>query len=1360
VNLFNGLRRRKAYRFISRTFAVAAAILAVAVVTSATVDLGPAVRGLAEREGSNALKRPIHIGQLKIRLLLGRIVVEDVSIEGLQPTDRPFFTAKHLELTLDWSTAIHREFTISAVEMTDWQMLVEKWPNRHNFPKFTSDQGPPGPKRFTTTLKYFRGWRGQFTYEDHEAPWSIVARNLDIDIGNLPKYHGTATFTGGTVAIQDDVPFYANMKAQFVLDGGHVHLDRIDLDTDGARTLATGDVELGAKWPEQSYRFQSHVRFPRMRQIFFKNETWEVAGDGDCGGTFHLFKGGHDLACTFASAMIGVNEYRFPALYGSLHWTPTAFLVTNAGAKLFAGDGHFTYSIQPLRSAGRPRARFEASFASVDLTSFTDFQRLRGLRFAGAAAGEGVWLEWTLGQFADRRGGGHLIASPPVGVQPMTAASLVALREAARGQTRHERGPSPPIPLPQHLPIAGELTYRFDQGHVDIEPSRFATEYTDVTFQGSTAWGERSRLAFHVTSGDWQESDQLLAGIMTDFGAPTGAVAFGGRGEFDGMMTGPFRKPRVEGEFCGEDLRAFDTLWGGGDAHIAVDNSYVKVTDGIVRLNESEMRFDGLFSLGSRDDGGDEINARIRVVRRDVDSLRHAFGIDQYPVSGLLSGEFHLTGQYRRPIGFGGMTLDNLVAYGEPLQTAVSSLRFDGSGIRLDGVTVEKGGGTITGAGFVGWDSTYSFNFDGRRIPVEQISRLAYRRAPLSGISEFSASGAGTFDQPRNDYRFRVNDLFVGEEGVGQVTGALALRGTELSGEIDAASPRLAITATGHVAMTSRADSDITVRFHDMSMDPYVRPFVPRLSPFTTAVASGSVRVAGPLTDVDHLLVDGTIDTLDLRLFDYALKNAAPVRISLDDRLVRIDDLQLIGQDTRLRVSGTIGLRNERIALQAIGDANLGILQGFFRDVRGSGQAALTAAIEGPLGDPVFSGRATISNGRIRHFSLPTSLDSINGVISFDPRGLRLDELSATMGGGNVQFGGRIGFEGYEPGELNVTVRGEGVQLRYPEGVRSVIDADLTVRGNFKAPTLGGSITVRNAVYTKRIDAPETLLDFALRRSSDAGTGTADLAAVATIPLRFDLQIVVPSTLRVDNNLARGVASADLSLRGTYDRPALFGHVEVERVELTYKGKRYRVTRGSVDFSNPTRIDPFLDVEAETNVRVAGQNYRLAVGVTGTVQKLVPSLRSDPSLPPADILAMLFNDVRPAEDVELRALQNPTQRQNDLLSASAAETIAKPISDAGKIVQRTFGVDTFQLTPFLTDVNSTDASRLNPTARLTIGKRISDRVYLTFSRSLASSINDQIILLEYEASERLSWMLSRNDDQQTYSLEFRVRRAF
>ena len=60
---------------------------------------------------------------------------------------------------------------------------------------------------------------------------------------------------------------------------------------------------------------------------------------------------------------------------------------------------------------------------------------------------------------------------------------------------------------------------------------------------------------------------------------------------------------------------------------------------------------------------------------------------------------------------------------------------------------------------------------------------------------------------------------------------------------------------------------------------------------------------------------------------------------------------------------------------------------------------------------------------------------------------------------------------------------------------------------------------------------------------------------------------------------------------------------------------------------------------------------------------------------------------------------------------------------------------------------------------MTIGKRISDRVYLTYSRSLGTTINDQIVLLEYEASDRLSWILSRNEDE-TYAIEVRVRHTF
>ena len=1369
MNFFKRLRGHPVLRYTSLCLTVVVALLAGSIVASVTVDLGPAVRARAEDAGSTYIERPLHIGALKIRLLTGKVLVENLTIDGLHQGDRPFFTAKQIAVALDWVPAfsLKPDIAISSVEMSDWQMLVEKWENAHNFPRFSHDDGkPPGPTRVTTTLKHLRAFRGQFTFEDHETPWSVMCPNLDINIGNLPKYHGTATFTGGTVTIQDFVPMWANMKAQFVIDGSWIHLDRIDMDTDGATTVATGDVDM-AHWPNQGYQVKSRVNFPRMRELFFKDEPWRISGAGDFTGSFRLFKTGddtqRDLTGTFASELAGLNDYRFPRLYGSLRWTQHGFDVWDAGSQFYGGDATFVYGVKPFGQKTKPTHRFDATLTDVDLARFTDFEQFPGLRFAGSASLHNV-LEWPSGRFSEHRGEGHLAVTPPPGVTPMTA-SLAAARAADADHSRHEWGPFAPLPLPAHLPIAGELAYRYGPEEVAIEQGRFATERTHVTFGGTTAYGARSRLPFHVTSSNWQESDQVLAGIITDFGSPTGAVPFAGRGEFDGVMTGAFRAPRVEGLFTGEDLRAFDTLWGTGSAQIVVENKYVNVKDGIVRAGNSEIRADGLFALGyPREDRGEEINARIRVARRDLDSLRHAFGIDAYPVSGLLSGEFHLTGEYERPIGFGAMTVNDGVAYGEPFQEATSALRFDGTGVRLDNLSLAKDTGTVTGAAYIGWDSTYSFNASGRRIPVERLAFLTYPRAPLSGLAEFTATGSGTFESPRNDFKFRVNDLFVGEEGVGQVSGTLALRGAELSGEIDAASPRMALTGTGRIALTPQSDAELTFRFHDTSLDPYVRLFVPKLSPFTTAVVSGAIRVVGELADVDHLVVEGTVDSLDMRLLDYGVKNAAPIRIALDRQQVRIDDLQLVGDDTRLRVTGAIGLKDERIALKASGEANLGILQGFFRDVRGAGRAALTASIDGPLAQPQFSGSATITDGRIRHFSIPNALDAINGTIHFDPGGIRLDDVAATMGGGRVQFGGRIGFDGYVPAELDVTARGKDMHLRVPEGVRSVVDADLSLRGTFKSPTLGGTVTVKSALWNRRVDTPGSIFDLASRRSAAAG-GPPPVDGAPTVPLKFDLQLLMPSTLRVENNLARMVASADLTLKGTYDRPVVAGHADIERGEVTFEGRRYRITHGTMDFNNPARIEPFFDVEAETNVRVPGQTYRVTVAFAGTSEQLRPTLNSDPPLPTSDVLALLFSNVQRTgtQDIapELRALRDPTQTQTDIITTRATQAITGSLSsEVGKVVEQTFGVDTFQLTPSFIDPYNQQTSRLNPTARLTIGKRISERVYLTFSRSLGTTTNDQIVLLEIDESDRIAWILSRNEDRQTYALEFRVRHVF
>ena len=76
------------------------------------------------------------------------------------------------------------------------------------------------------------------------------------------------------------------------------------------------------------------------------------------------------------------NPYEFQAVYSQ----PVP-LLPDEGAKPedYGGDAQFAYSIGPLRQKQKT-ARFDFSYAGVDMAAFTDFQELRGQRFAGDAS--------------------------------------------------------------------------------------------------------------------------------------------------------------------------------------------------------------------------------------------------------------------------------------------------------------------------------------------------------------------------------------------------------------------------------------------------------------------------------------------------------------------------------------------------------------------------------------------------------------------------------------------------------------------------------------------------------------------------------------------------------------------------------------------------------------------------------------------------------------------------------------------------------------------------------------------------------------------------------------------------------------
>jgi hypothetical protein len=187
VKVLDRIRGNKVVRAASFALTMVIALLAASIVVSITIDLGPYARRYAEARASKYLDRPVSHRRSANPSLHRSVPRRRHHIDGLHPGDRPFFTAKRIAVSLDWVPAfrVRPEFLVSAVEITDWRMLVERWDGGQSFPRIVRGTPSNGPRRATVTVRWLRASRGEFVYEDHATPWNVICRNLDVTIGNL-----------------------------------------------------------------------------------------------------------------------------------------------------------------------------------------------------------------------------------------------------------------------------------------------------------------------------------------------------------------------------------------------------------------------------------------------------------------------------------------------------------------------------------------------------------------------------------------------------------------------------------------------------------------------------------------------------------------------------------------------------------------------------------------------------------------------------------------------------------------------------------------------------------------------------------------------------------------------------------------------------------------------------------------------------------------------------------------------------------------------------------------------------------------------------------------------------------------------
>jgi translocation and assembly module TamB len=279
-------------------------------------------------------------------------------------------------------------------------------------------------------------------------------------------------------------------------------------------------------------------------------------------------------------------------------------------------------------------------------------------------------------------------------------------------------------------------------------------------------------------------------------------------------------------------------------------------------------------------------------------------------------------------------------------------------------------------------------------------------------------------------------------------------------------------------------------------------------------------------------------------------------------------------------------------------------------------------------------------------------------------------------------------------GETTATLDGRLLQLRG----QLKADSALFILPDESTPSLGDDVVVRS---TRDLPVPE-------------GTGQRVLPDVS-VTLDLGPQFEV----RGQGLEAR--LEGQLSLRATPALPTPRVLGEVRTVNGTFRAydQNLRIESGVLRFTGPYD-DPALDIRA---VRVLPENTNQRVGVqlSGNAQAPRVALFADPDLPDGDKLAWLVLG-RPASAAGAQAfvLQQAARR---LLSSGG-----EPLDGA---LARTLGIDEIGFSGSGTSADGTTTG-----AALTLGKRLSSDLYLSYEQSLAGAMSTVSIL--YDLSRRLT----------------------
>ncbi len=735
------------------------------------------------------------------------------------------------------------------------------------------------------------------------------------------------------------------------------------------------------------------------------------------------------------------------------------------------------------------------------------------------------------------------------------------------------------------------------------------------------------------------------------------------------------------------------------------------------------------------------------------------------PVSGNLSANAHVSGTLQAPAANLSFTLARADVYQERINRLQGSVDYSSTLVRIPSIKLDVPAGSITLSGSFAHpannfnEGSLGLKLDSTNIQLAKVEHVKEAKSGLAGTLHLAADLSAGLREHNGTRQVSIsnlnaditaNSLRVDSRSLGSAAFVARTSGQNLNFHFDSDIAQSQIHASGVTQLTGAYPTRANLTFADIRYS-NIAPFLSAQTaapPVFDAVVEGQASVNGPLLNLNDLNGRLELSRLDVRtnpqisptgappIRTVDLQNQGPIVISLNHSVVQVQQLRITGPGTNLTAGGAINLKNGNnpIGLTVAANIDLSVLQDVNRDFYSSGGVSMDATVHGSFAQPLVNGQVVLKNANINYTQAPNGLSNANGVILLNGTNATVQTLTAESGGGKISV---AGFVGYGGPVLNYNLRAAAnkVRVRY-SGVSVTSNASIRLLGSSRRSLLAGTVTIQRIAYNSSSDAGSLLSS----ASTPPSTPTAPSGLLTG--MRLDIRILTAPDLHVTSTYTNRLeVFADMTVRGTAVNPGIIGRLHVTNGQLVFFGNTYTVNTGTINFYNPNAIQPVLDISLETIT----QGVDVVIGVSGTMDDLRLSYRSDPPLTFEQIVQLLATNTTPANPVIAAHQPTPPQQSLSQMGESAVlgQAIANPLASR---VQRVFGLSEFKIDPSVAGSNG------QPTARVTLQQKVTSNITFTYITDVTET-NSEIVRVEWDFTSKLSAVALR-DFNGNVSLEF------